>query len=136
MPPIDFSTMDRAIWLESVAGLRGLRFGALGCFGMGASMAPETKGATMKKPVNRVALFIWAVALFVAVTQLIAEPSIHYYTYQAAPELREPIARYTVMAWYFGEIRAGLISAALLIGSGTLVELIDQIRWNALHRDK
>ncbi len=90
----------------------------------------------MKKQVNRVALFIWAVAAFVAITQLIAEPYLHYYTYQAAPELREPIARYMVIAWYFGEIRAGLVSAALLIGAGTLVELIDQIRWNALHCDK
>jgi hypothetical protein len=31
---IAFSTADNAVWLESFAGLRGLRFGALGCFGM------------------------------------------------------------------------------------------------------
>jgi hypothetical protein len=90
----------------------------------------------MEKPLNRIALFIWIVAAFVAISQIIAEPFFHFRAYEVAPELRDPAAYYAVTMWYFAEIRSGLISAALLVGAGALVELVDQIRWNALYRDR
>ncbi len=90
----------------------------------------------MGKPLNRIALFIWIVAGLVALSQIIAEPILHHMTLEEAPEFMRPDARLSPIFWHLSAIRSGVVTATLLIAAGAVVELIDQIRWNALPPDQ
>jgi hypothetical protein len=87
----------------------------------------------MKKPVNKIAVALWVLAVIV----LLGEAA-------SLEELREGMrelaqkgdAIYAVAGSFWNVLRIGLLSAVQLATFGVIIELIDQIRWNALHREK
>lgn len=87
----------------------------------------------MKKSVNRVALALWILAVVVFASEVILEPYLHYLGRLAAPEADTASGRYFWMISLFASVRSGVVSAALLVAVGTLIELLDQVRWMLLH---
>lgn len=91
----------------------------------------------MKKPTNKIALFVWAVALLNVITQAIAEPLIHSWTIAASPEYQRPDAAVHLifLLTHLSNIRSGIVISTLLVAVGGIVEILDAIRWDALHRN-
>ena len=85
----------------------------------------------MKKPINKFAVALWIVAVlvFVAVsTQFLT-------MYQSAREMAgrgETI--YIVAHNVWGTLISGIGAPVQLAALGIIIELIDQIRWNALQQ--
>jgi hypothetical protein len=85
----------------------------------------------MKKPINRVAIALWVLA----VLTLASEAASWAYRRQILQEATsQPGQTYYVVGHFWPMIRASALAATLLAAFGYLIELIDQIRWNALHR--
>lgn len=91
----------------------------------------------MKKPINKVALFIWVVAALNAAAQPILEPLLHQWTVAAAPEFQRSDAtvHLTLVYWHLSDIRAGVVVTTLLVAAGAMVELLDCIRWDGKVRE-
>lgn len=85
----------------------------------------------MKKPVNKFALFLWVLAVLVLAAQ-----AAQYFTMMTSA--REMAMHGDHIDLVGGAIEklvlTGLLAAAQLASFGVLIELVDQIRWNALRR--
>jgi heme/copper-type cytochrome/quinol oxidase subunit 1 len=80
----------------------------------------------MKKPLNRFALALWALAVLV----LFAMTGEYFSIFSAAHELAQRDTIYVV--GHFGKFLVrGAVAAAQLASFGVIIELVDQIRWNA-----
>jgi hypothetical protein len=85
----------------------------------------------MKKPINRVAIMLWVLA----VLTLASEAASLAYMRQILQEATsQPGQTYYAVGYFWPMIRGSVLAAILLAVFGYLIELIDQIRWNALHR--
>jgi hypothetical protein len=88
----------------------------------------------LKKPINKFAVVLWVLAavLFASdVTQIFALFS----TLSTMKDMASPIQGQTFYVFQ-RSIGASIAAPAQLAGLGIIVELIDQIRWNALQRTK
>jgi hypothetical protein len=84
----------------------------------------------MKKPVDRFAIALWVLAVVVILGTAFSEYSVQFYVQRAEPN----ITLYEVVGSAWRLVSAGIATAALIAGLGVLIELVDQIRWNALNR--
>jgi predicted cation transporter len=75
----------------------------------------------MRKPVHKVAILMWVVGAGVLLLW--------------GWSLFDFLASYPAQTVNIGGYVIGIFAAALLIGVGTIIELVDQIRWNALPPD-
>ena len=85
----------------------------------------------MKKPLNRVALALWVLAVLVIVGEACSFVVLRHGV-QMSEAAGDRIYLVAGATWNF--VRSALMSAASLVALGTLVELLDQIRWN-IRRD-
>jgi hypothetical protein len=76
----------------------------------------------MKKPLHKVAVGLWVVGAAVIVLWGLA--------------LFETLRMYAFQTTSFGGLVMGAVAAAVLIALGTIIEIVDQIRWNALPPDQ
>jgi hypothetical protein len=83
----------------------------------------------MKKPVNRFAVALWVLAVLV----LVAMTGEYFSIFSATSELAQRDTVYVVGHFWKFFLR-GVVSAARLASLGVIIELIDQIRWNALQK--
>ena len=87
----------------------------------------------MKKPINKFAVVLWLVALAVTVGDamyfILPQPT---FTPSASGSLLDT---YYDVSYWMG-IRTTIVSASIPAALGVLIELIDQIRWNALQPPK
>jgi hypothetical protein len=86
-----------------------------------------------KKPLNKIALAMWILA------PIFAAGEFHYFVFvRRGFELGQaPIGHANLTAGVVWEsIRSGLVSVAALVTYGTVIELIDQIRWNMPYREQ
>lgn len=83
----------------------------------------------MRKPVNPVALVNWLLAAGVLLVGLIR------LVVQMRQDLQQlgSLVPFAMSLWI--DVQGVLVTPAALLALGTLVELIDQIRWNALSPD-
>lgn len=72
----------------------------------------------MTKPLHKVAMAMWAIGVIVLLLWAWA--------------LFDFLHVFPIRAGSFGGLVVGGIAAAMLIALGTIIELVDQIRWNAL----
>jgi hypothetical protein len=91
------------------------------------------EGASVKKPINKFAMLLWLLAVFAFLFQLL---SLHLWAEDAKTILHETGDAYVVVPTIFKVLTAELVAGAQLAAFGVIIELIDQIRWNALHRAK
>jgi hypothetical protein len=86
----------------------------------------------MKKPLNKVALALWALAALVIVGEAcslaVLDRGMHMS--EAAGG-----SVYLVIGSIWNMVRSTVMSAAVLAAFGMIVELLDQIRWNTVHQD-
>jgi hypothetical protein len=82
----------------------------------------------MRKPLNKVALAMWVVAGITLVTEI----WIFARTYEISNTWAAPggVLRFLGSMWEL--VRSGFVSAGALVAYGTIIELLDCIRWNAL----
>jgi hypothetical protein len=91
----------------------------------------------MKKPLNRFALLFF-VAAAIAFTGQVAFVFLfdHAVTYEITPP---PTNGFVLVVNRAAElwrmVQQGFMSSAYLLACAVLIELVDQIRWNALPRD-
>ena len=87
----------------------------------------------MKKPINKFAVALWVLAVVV-----IAAEAMQFVTaVESAKQLAAQDDHLYLVAGATEKILlAGLLAAAQLSAFGVIIELIDQIRWNALQRSK
>ena len=86
---------------------------------------------------NRCAIALWVGAICLIAAQCV----ITYVTLNAewglahdAIPTPSPLRSALLISSVFSPLIQGLIIAGSMVGLGALVELVDQIRWNALHR--
>ena len=85
----------------------------------------------MKKPINRVAIALWVLAVLTHASEAASWAYMRQILQEATSQ---PGQAYYVVGHFWPMIRASALAATLLAAFGYLIELIDQIRWNALHR--
>jgi hypothetical protein len=86
----------------------------------------------MRKPTNRFAILMWVAAAAVAVINIAQ-------IYAAVSEMAEMQARgggttFLVMRGFLAAITGTIAPVVMLIGFGALLEILDQIRWDARER--
>jgi hypothetical protein len=85
----------------------------------------------MKKPINKVAVFIWIIAAVNIIGQAIIEPSLNSRISSVVPayQHQNQTTELVFFLTHLANIRIGLVTAAILVGLGAIVELLDRIRW-------
>jgi hypothetical protein len=89
----------------------------------------------VKKRLNRFALTLWLLAVVV----IVLDAGALFLTREAMKQLaatRQDTETFYVVAHFGKTLLEELGTVAMLAGLGVIVELLDQIRWNALQRDK
>jgi hypothetical protein len=82
----------------------------------------------MKKPLNKFALLLWAIAIVGAAFNIW---SLHILFHTAGGLL--PAARLTILSGsVWRTVNAVLVQSAILVSLGMLIEMVDQIRWQIL----
>jgi hypothetical protein len=87
----------------------------------------------MKKPVNKFAVALWVLAVLVLVCEV---ASFALMEQNLTPVWREASETFTVVGTLWNIMRGAVSTVAQLAAFGVIIELIDQIRWNALRRTK
>ena len=87
----------------------------------------------MKKPINKIALFVWIVAALNVIAQAVVEPSLNSWITSASPEYQrtDSATHLIFFLTHLANIRTGVVITTFLIALGAIVEILDQIRWNA-----
>ncbi len=88
------------------------------------------------KPINRVAVAFWVIAvifLFADVPMMLA---IREWGREVSHSQGAPMGNFVTFsnAWY--ETRSALLGAGQLAGIGTIIELLDRIRWTLLSKEE
>lgn len=88
-------------------------------------------GGAMKKPINKFAVALWVLAV-----ALILGTAFNEYGVQQlyAHRAEQDVSLYEVVGSGWRLVTGGIAAAAQIAGLGVLIELVDQIRWNALNR--
>jgi hypothetical protein len=87
----------------------------------------------VKKPVNKFAIFLWVLALIVFVGDVTSLVQMPHFVDEATGGSGTWKLTFNEV-WLF--VGKGLISSAIIAAFGYLIELVDQIRWNAQHPSK
>ena len=82
----------------------------------------------MRKPLNKVALLMWLLA---AVT-LVTEIWIFARTFEQVEHVLVPANVFRFVSSMWELVRSGFVSAGGLVAYGTIIEILDRIRWNAM----
>jgi hypothetical protein len=90
----------------------------------------------MKKPIRKFAILLWiAAALF-----LLGDTALALYIKQFSADMAHTYGRAMVdeltLVNLWNSFRGAIVGAGELAGLGVLIELVDQIRWNALDKPK
>ena len=81
----------------------------------------------MKKPINKIAFLMWVAAAAVALVNIMQV----YNAIQAYQFMQKaPGETLFVFRGFFAAISGTITPVVMLVGFGTLIELVDQIRWN------
>ena len=86
----------------------------------------------MKKPINKVALALWALAVLVAIGEVCSFAVIQH-GIQRSAAAGDTV--YLVVGGIWNMVRSAVISSAALVALGMMVELLDQIRGNTARQD-
>ncbi len=86
----------------------------------------------MKKPVNKFAVGLWVVAVIVLIGGVGSLASMHE-ALRYSMQQGDTIFQVAGSTWR--SVLLSLLPAVQLAAFGVIIELIDQIRWNGLHRD-
>jgi hypothetical protein len=87
----------------------------------------------MKKPLNKFALALWVLAVLVILGEFASFASMREGLHDLPKQGGE---NFFVAGAFWTMFRAGVLSGVQMATYGVLIELVDQIRWNALHRSK
>jgi hypothetical protein len=87
----------------------------------------------MKKPINKFAVTLWVLAVLVLGSFIYS----YFSVMRTLEQFAQPGARlYSLGGDLLSFIHSGLLPAMVLVAFGYLIELVDQIRWNALQQQK
>jgi len=91
----------------------------------------------MKKPVSRIAIIFWVLAVVLPVLNVSSASLVNGLRQHAFsdPAFHQTNA-YFAFSTVLGQVRAALVDCALLAGMGFLIEWVDQIRWDVRSKDK
>lgn len=90
----------------------------------------------MKKPINRVAIALWVLAIAIPVIEGISVAYTNSLRVHTLPSGMKGFESYWLISNIVTQLRVGLTNFALLGGLGFLIELADQIRWELRSRGK
>ena len=88
----------------------------------------------MKKRVNLIAVLFCACGAIFLVGSVPTSLAIHDFAQQVAAAQGAGVAKPMASLNILSEVRSAFLYGGQLIGIGVLIELVDQIRWNALQR--
>ena len=89
-------------------------------------------GTAMKKRINKVALALWLLAGLVVIGEACSFAVLH----QGIQMSEAAGGRFFLVAGgLWNTVRSAVLSAAMLVAFGMIVELLDQIRWNTDRQD-
>ena len=87
----------------------------------------------MKKPVNKFAVALWVLAVLVLGSFIYS----YFSVMRTLEQFGQPGVRlYSLGGDLLSFVHSGLLPAMMLAAFGYLIELVDQIRWNALQRQE
>lgn len=86
----------------------------------------------MNKPINKIALALWILAAVYAAGELWS----YYAAMHLARDFQSAGNSYAVTAGIGRVLESTIMGCGQLVAFGTLIELVDQIRWNAIKREK
>jgi len=86
----------------------------------------------MRKPINPVALIFWVVAAVFIMGDVPIALAIRDFARLVHNSDGARTASFVTLVNVWAETRSALLGGGQLIGIGVLIELVDQIRWNAL----
>jgi len=86
----------------------------------------------VKKPINKVALALWALAVLVVIGEACSFAIIQH-GIQRSAATGDTV--YLVVGGIWNMVRSTVISAGALVALGMMVELLDQIRRNTVRQD-
>ncbi len=86
----------------------------------------------MKKSLNKFAVALWVLAALM----LLGTAAQYHSTFEFTRRFAAQDGVYAVEGAYWKLLIGGLLSAAQLASFGVIIELIDQIRWDAQQRAK
>jgi hypothetical protein len=86
----------------------------------------------MKKPVNRFAVGFWVLAVLV----FLADAGQYISMIETMKKFAGQDNTYLVQGGLWRFLLSGILSTGQFAAFGVIIELIDQIRWNALQRTK
>ena len=87
----------------------------------------------MKKPINKVALVLWVIAVLVAAAEMGSLVLLRQSMAGLASQAGET---YLVVNSLWAVLRGAVLSSSQLVALGVIIELVDQIRWNALQQPR
>jgi len=82
----------------------------------------------MGKSLNKIALIMWVIAILIIVGETIS-------FIEVPRDIRDQ-SPFRFIGLFWPLLRPDIISSAALVTFGTIIELLDQIRWNALPPDQ
>lgn len=88
----------------------------------------------MKKSVHWVAAAFWMIGATFLISDVPIALSIRDFASHATFDGGAKVARAVTLMNVWSETRSAFLYGGQLIGIGVLIELVDQIRWNGLHR--
>jgi hypothetical protein len=87
----------------------------------------------MRKPINKFAVALWVLAVIVFGSFVYS----YFSVMQTLEQFAQPGVRfYSLGGDLLSFVHSGLLPAMMLAAFGYLIELVDQIRWDALQRQK
>jgi hypothetical protein len=89
----------------------------------------------VKKPINKVAVAIWVIAALMLASAVISVVQMQSALIQGA-KLAGNEETFLVVNSSLTMMERGIASIIMLAAFGYLIELVDQIRWNALNHSK
>jgi hypothetical protein len=90
----------------------------------------------MKKPINKIALLMWAVAAIVGIVQAADLWWNFANTWQHDPEIINADPLGTTIGTLVHMAMQVVLPVVLLVGTGALTEILDGIRWNTRRADE
>jgi hypothetical protein len=85
----------------------------------------------MKKPINKVAVALWILAALAVVGEVCSYLLLHKMMAETA---QHGDTVYEIVGSTWNWAKSAIVLTAQLVALGVIIELIDQIRWNALNR--
>ena len=91
------------------------------------------EGENMKKPFNKFALLLWVLAVLAPIIRVAGIGRIYQTLLRSPPPTGQSVNNILVYSTAAAEISGILLTFGQLAALAIIIELIDQIRWNATH---